>query len=219
MSTNTVPIATDAKGQESTTKLVFEGWEISKVAEARLPTAHGIFRIVAFTNTFDHREHIAIVHGDVDGQTDLWTRLHSECLTGDVFSSLKCDCGQQLEAALAHLGQHECGAILYLRQEGRGIGLANKVMAYQLQDHGLDTVEANHHLGFDDDLRDYRVAAAMLRLLGVQGVRLMTNNPKKIQGLQEHSVEVTGREPIAILPNRHNLRYLETKRSKSGHLL
>ncbi|OIP30789.1 MAG: GTP cyclohydrolase II [Deltaproteobacteria bacterium CG2_30_63_29] len=196
-----------------------EPLSVEIVAEAKLPTRYGHFRIVAFRNNKDHKDHVALIHGDVNGAENVPTRLHSECLTGDVFGSLRCDCRQQLEVALEQLGDLECGLILYMRQEGRGIGLANKIAAYALQDTGLDTVEANYHLGFDDDLREYDVAARMFDLLGVESVNLMTNNPKKIVGLEENGVTVCARTPILVPANPHNQRYLTTKKKKSGHLL
>ncbi len=196
-----------------------EGLVVEKYAEADLPTKHGRFRIVAFVNNFDFKEHIAIVKGDVDGQESVPTRVHSECLTGDVFGSLKCDCGEQLDRALEVVADSELGIILYMRQEGRGIGLANKIKAYSLQDDGMDTVEANLHLGFDDDLRDYSVAAEMIRLLGPQSLELITNNPRKVEGLEGEGLTITERRSLKVLPNPHNVRYLETKRKKSGHLL
>ena len=191
--------------------------EVVRFAAANLPTRHGDFQIVAFKNNRDGKDHL--VHGDVEGSADVLTRIHSECLTGDVFGSLKCDCGEQLERALEEIQSHEAGILLYMRQEGRGIGLANKVKAYGLQDEGLDTVEANEHLGFDDDMRDYEIAAEMLRILGPQSVSLITNNPRKLQGLTDHGITVSNRHPIRIVPNEHNLDYLKTKKSKSGHLL
>lgn len=196
-----------------------EPLSVEVVAEAKLPTRHGHFRIVAFRNNKDRMDHVALIQGDVEGVENIPTRLHSECLTGDVFGSLRCDCRQQLEVALEQLGQLECGLILYMRQEGRGIGLANKIAAYALQDTGLDTVEANHHLGFDDDLREYDVAAKMFNLLGVESINLMTNNPKKINGLEANGVTVCSRTPILVPANPHNQRYLSTKKQKSGHLL
>lgn len=188
-------------------------------ASAALPTRYGQFRIVAFVNNVDDKEHIAIVQGDVEGKKNVLTRIHSECMTGDVFGSLKCDCGPQLERALEEIADDEVGIILYMRQEGRGIGLANKIKAYSLQDGGMDTVEANLHLGFDDDLRDYDISAEMLKLLGVRSISLMTNNPGKVEGLREAGVRVNQRVPHKTTPNPHNFAYLETKRNKSGHLL
>jgi GTP cyclohydrolase II len=187
------------------------------VAVAELPSRYGRFRIVAFWNNRDGKEHIALVHGDVLGAVDLPTRLHSECLTGDALGSLRCDCRDQLEAAMRKLGAMERGAILYLRQEGRGIGLINKVRAYSLQDRGLDTVEANLALGFRDDERDYSVAAHMLASLNVGSIHLMTNNPAKIQQLGQLGVRVTGRIPHVMPATEYNRFYLETKAARSGH--
>jgi GTP cyclohydrolase II len=161
----------------------------------------------------------AVVRGDLEGREGVPVRLHSECFTGDVMGSLKCDCRDQLEAALTFIGRAEAGAVLYLPQEGRGIGLVNKIRAYALQDDGRDTVEANLELGFDDDLRTYEVAAAMVRALGIASVVPLTNNPRKIAGLKNHGVEVVGTIPLRIPPNEHNAFYLETKKRKSGHRL
>jgi GTP cyclohydrolase II len=184
---------------------------------ADLPSRFGDFQIVAFWNNRDAKEHVAIIHGDVLGASDVPTRLHSECLTGDVVGSLRCDCRDQLELALRKIGSLERGIVLYLRQEGRGIGLINKIRAYALQDQGLDTVEANLALGFRDDERDYAVAAHMLHSLTVKSVRLMTNNPNKIQQLETYGVNVSGRIPHVLPPNPHNQFYLETKANRSGH--
>jgi GTP cyclohydrolase II len=189
-------------------------------AEAALPTRFGEFRVVAFDGPEgDDKEHVAIVRGDVAGQSGVLTRLHSECLTGDALGSLRCDCRDQLEAALQAIGQADAGVLLYLRQEGRGIGLVNKIRAYALQDGGLDTVDANLALGFRDDERDYAVAAHMLSALGVRSVRLMTNNPKKIEQLGHYGVTVSGRVPHVLPPNGHNRFYLETKANRSGHFI
>ena len=188
-------------------------------ATAELPSQYGQFQIVAFTNNRDQKEHVAIIHGDVKGKSSVLTRIHSECLTGDVFGSLKCDCGAQLDLALQQIAETEAGIVLYMRQEGRGIGLANKVKAYSLQDGGLDTVEANQHLGFDNDLRNYDISAEMLRLLGIESIVLMTNNPAKVDGLTSAGVIIEERRPIKTTPTPHNFKYLETKRHKSGHLL
>jgi len=190
---------------------------VKAVAVADLPTRFGEFRIVAFWNDRDSKEHVALVHGNVLGASDVPTRLHSECLTGDGLGSLRCDCRDQLEVALEKLGQLERGLLLYLRQEGRGIGLVNKIRAYELQDRGLDTVEANRALGFRDDERDYAIAAHMLESLTVRSVRLMTNNPAKVDQLTAYGVEVAGRIPHVIPPNEHNRFYLETKARRSGH--
>jgi len=187
------------------------------VAIADLPTRFGEFRIVAFWNNRDEKEHVAVVHGEILGAEDVPTRLHSECLTGDGLGSLRCDCRDQLEVGLRRLGSLERGLLLYLRQEGRGIGLINKIRAYSLQDQGLDTVDANLALGFRDDERDYAIAAHMIKSLGVHSVRLMTNNPGKIDQLTVHGVEVSGRIPHIIPPNEHNRFYLETKAFRSGH--
>ncbi len=188
-------------------------------AQAELPTQFGTFTIVAFRQGSSKIDDVALIRGDVRGKNDVPTRLHSECLTGDVFHSLRCDCRQQLEAAQRHFAELPEAIILYLRQEGRGIGLANKVAAYRLQEEGYDTVDANVHLGFDDDLRDYDTAAAMLRVLGPRSISLYTNNPMKIDGLRACGINVSGREPIIIEPNLFNERYLQTKQNKSGHLL
>lgn len=196
-----------------------EPLQVELFARAELPSKHGQFQIVAFKNNRDDKDHVAIVHGDVRGKTSVLTRIHSECLTGDVFKSLKCDCGPQLDLALQQIAAAQEGIVLYMRQEGRGIGLANKVKAYSLQDKGLDTVEANLHLGFDDDLRDYSISAEMLRLLGVKSITLMTNNPAKVDGLIEAGIAIDERHPIKTTPNPHNSKYLQTKREKSGHLL
>ena len=173
---------------------------VEVVARAKLPTSYGDFQMVAFSNNRDGLDHVAVVHGDVVGAEHVHARVHSECLTGDVFGSLKCDCGPQLDAAFHTVAELDRGLVLYLRQEGRGIGLANKVRAYSLQDRGFDTVEANLHLGFDDDLRDYAIAAGMLHLLGVQSVNLFTNNPKKVAGLRANGVLVDERTPLQIEP-------------------
>jgi GTP cyclohydrolase II len=196
-----------------------EELRVEHVATAKLPTKYGDFQIVAFKNNRDGKDHVAIIKGDIEGQERVSCRIHSECLTGDAFGSLKCDCGPQLEAALEQIEELGQGIILYMRQEGRGIGLANKVRAYSLQDQGMDTVEANLHLGFDDDLRDYAIAAEMLRILAPTSVTLMTNNPRKLEGLREAGIKIDERVPLKITPNLHNKRYLNTKRDKSGHLL
>ncbi len=189
------------------------------IAAAKLPTRWGEFSVVSFGNNRDGKDHIALVRGEVDGRRDVPVRLHSECLTGDVLGSLRCDCRDQLEAALESLGKQEHGILLYLRQEGRGIGLANKIRAYALQDEGLDTVEANHALGYADDERDYGVAAGMLRALGVSSIHLMSNNPKKLEGLRAAGIDVANRIPHQMPVRRHNRHYLQTKARKSGHLL
>jgi GTP cyclohydrolase II len=192
---------------------------VKVVAIADFPSRFGAFQIVGFYNNHDDKDHIAVVKGDICDEEEVPVRLHSECLTGDVLGSKRCDCGEQLAAALALIEKEGKGAILYMRQEGRGIGLINKIKAYQLQDFGLDTVEANVALGFEPDERDYAIAAHMLKSLHVKSVRLITNNPKKIVGLEAHNVEVVGRIPIVITPNTHNQDYMRTKATKSGHLL
>jgi GTP cyclohydrolase II len=192
---------------------------VKVVAVADLPSRFGGFRIVAFWNNRDGKEHIAMVHGDIMGAQDLPARLHSECLTGDVMGSLRCDCRDQLEVSLRTIGAMDRGLLLYMRQEGRGIGLINKVRAYALQDRGLDTVDANLALGFRDDERDYAIAAHMLVSLNVNSVRLMTNNPKKIGQLEHHGIKITGRIPHVMPATRYNRCYLETKAARSGHHL
>jgi GTP cyclohydrolase II len=188
-------------------------------AVANLPTRFGSFKIVAFYNNRDHKEHIALVHGDVLGAEAVVTRLHSECLTGDALGSLRCDCRDQLAAALARIAEEPCGILLYMRQEGRGIGLLNKIRAYALQDRGLDTVDANLALGFRDDERDYAVAAHMLASLTVRSIRLLTNNPRKVEELRRYGISVTERIPHVIPANQYNQAYLETKARRSGHLI
>ncbi len=188
-------------------------------AVADLPTKFGTFHIVGFWNDQDGKDHVAIVKGDPFGKSDVPVRVHSECLTGDALGSLRCDCRDQLTSALQAIGEQETGMVLYLRQEGRGIGLLNKLRAYGLQDEGLDTVDANVALGFRDDERDYSIAAHMLELLQVRSIQLMTNNPKKVDGLRELGIDVSGRIPHVIPANEHNRSYLETKALRSGHLI
>ncbi len=189
------------------------------VAVAELPTGFGDFRVVAFTRDPQGKEHLALVRGNVRGASRVPVRVHSECLTGDVLGSLRCDCRDQLIASLEGIGKLPLGVLLYMRQEGRGIGLTNKIRAYALQDRGHDTIEANHLLGFGDDQRDYRMASQMLLALGVRSVYLMTNNPAKIRGLREHGIQVAGRIPVVMPPNRHNAKYLDTKQQRAGHWL
>jgi GTP cyclohydrolase II len=192
---------------------------VQLVSAADLPTRFGSFRAYAFSADARGDEHIAIVRGEVSGGEEVPLRVHSECLTGDVIGSLRCDCRDQLLTALEMLGRMEHGVLLYLRQEGRGIGLTNKIRAYALQDEGHDTVEANHMLGFGDDERDYRVAADMIAALGIRSLRLMTNNPRKLDGLRAHGIPVVGRIPMIMPLNRHNAEYLFTKQQRSGHWL
>ena len=192
---------------------------IQRVAEAELPTRYGEFHVIAYESMLDGREHLAITRGDPSGKPGVLVRMHSECMTGDVFGSMRCDCGEQLVAAMRQIDAEGQGAIVYLRQEGRGIGLGNKVKAYELQDEGLDTVEANEKLGFKPDLRDYGIGAQILLDLKLHSIRLLTNNPRKIVGLDGYDIEITGTEALQVEPNQYNERYLETKRSKLGHTL
>jgi 3,4-dihydroxy 2-butanone 4-phosphate synthase/GTP cyclohydrolase II len=192
---------------------------VERVAEAALPTRFGDFRVFAYESILDKREHLALVKGDITGKGNVLVRMHSECMTGDVFGSERCDCGEQLAAAMRQIEEEGQGAIIYLRQEGRGIGLVNKLKAYQLQDEGMDTVEANQELGFKPDLRDYGIGAQILLDLGLHSIRLLTNNPRKIVGLDGYDIEITGREPLLVEPGEHNEGYLETKRAKLGHIL
>lgn len=190
------------------------------VADARLPSRYGgDWRVVAFENDLDKLDHIALIKGDLAGDEPLLVRVHSECLTGDVMGSMRCDCGEQLHKAMEAIDEEGRGAILYMRQEGRGIGLINKLRAYELQDQGLDTVEANRRLGFKADLRDYGIGAQMLLALGVSKIRIMTNNPRKLVGLQGYGIEIVDRLPIEANPTCSNSYYLRTKREKLGHLL
>src|SRR6059036_4317261 len=187
-------------------------------AIADLPTLYGQYQVVAFWNNFDKKEHAAFVHGDVLDKEEVPVRIHSECLTGDAIGSLRCDCREQLVQSLKRIGMMDRGIVLYLRQEGRGIGFVNKIKAYQLQDEGYDTFRANEVLGFKRDERDYDLAAHMLRSLHVKSIKLMTNNPAKIKDLQLHGIRITGRIPVVVPPNKYDRFYLETKK-RAGHLL
>ena len=186
---------------------------------ANMPTDNGTFKIVGFENHIDGKEHIALVKGDVKGKEAVTVRIHSECFTGDILGSLRCDCGSQLKTAMRRIDKLGEGIILYLRQEGRGIGLLNKLRAYNLQEEGMDTLDANLHLGFGADMRDYAVAAQMLKALGVKSIKLLTNNPLKINGLEEYGIPVVEREEIEIEHNKVNKVYLKTKKERMGHLL
>src|SRR5215204_2813161 len=192
---------------------------VERVVATRLPTAFGEFSVVGYRSLVDDKHHVAMVKGEVDGIADVLVRVHSECLTGDVFHSLRCDCGEQLESALAMIEREGRGVLLYLAQEGRGIGLLNKLRAYRLQDGGLDTVDANLELGLPVDLRDYGIGAQILVDLGLGSIRIMTNNPKKIIGLEGYGLSVTEQVPIQHAPNPHNERYLNAKRTRLGHTL
>jgi 3,4-dihydroxy 2-butanone 4-phosphate synthase/GTP cyclohydrolase II len=192
---------------------------VFRIAETELPTAHGSFRAVTFHDTTTDEDHLALVKGELHGDPPPLVRVHSECLTGDALSSLRCDCGAQLEAAMGFIEQAGRGVILYMRQEGRGIGLADKLRAYELQDQGLDTVDANRHLGYAVDLRDYGVGAQILRELGLSSIRLLTNNPKKTEGFTSYGLDVVEQIPLAVPPSAHNRRYLETKRERMGHAI
>lgn len=192
---------------------------IKRVAMVNLPTKYGNFILIAYENTLDSLDHIALVAGDIHDQENVLVRVHSECLTGDVFGSQLCDCGAQLQKAMQMIQTEGRGVIVYLRQEGRGIGLTNKLRAYELQAQGRDTVEANVELGFQPDLRDYGIGAQILADLRIQSLRLLTNNPTKINGLEAYGVKVIERIPIEIPPSEKNLRYLRTKKTKMGHLL
>ena len=192
---------------------------VQRIVTTHLPSRFGEFQLHLYRSKTDEKEHIALVKGEVKADTPTLVRVHSECLTGDVFGSLRCDCNQQLQAAMRIVDKEGNGVILYMRQEGRGIGLVNKLKAYRLQDEGMDTVEANEKLGFRPDLRDYGIGAQILRDLGVGKMRLMTNNPKKVIGLHGYGLEIVERVPLEIDPNYHNERYLLAKRDKLGHLI
>jgi 3,4-dihydroxy 2-butanone 4-phosphate synthase/GTP cyclohydrolase II len=193
---------------------------IRRSATAMVPTKYGgTFKIIVYENDVDNVLHVALVKGEINPEDEILVRVHSECLTGDVFGSLRCDCGDQLHRAMEMINEAGKGVIVYMHQEGRGIGLINKIKAYNLQDQGMDTVEANISLGFKEDLRDYGIGAQILADLGVKKMRLMTNNPKKIIGLSGYGLTVTERAPIEIKPNNNNLKYLQTKKDKMGHIL
>jgi len=192
---------------------------VSKSTSVEFPTEHGNFTLHSYKSEVDDHHHLALVKGDVAGTRDVMVRVHSSCLTGDVFGSYRCDCGPQLHEAMRMVENEGCGVIVYMRQEGRGIGLANKILAYKLQDAGRDTVEANEELGFDADLRDYGIGAQIMVDLGLTSIRLITNNPRKIVGLKGYGLEITDRIPLEVEACEYNHRYLETKRDKLGHLL
>jgi 3,4-dihydroxy 2-butanone 4-phosphate synthase/GTP cyclohydrolase II len=192
---------------------------VRREAEADLPTEFGHFRIVAYSNEVDRKEHVALVKGEVAGWEKVLVRVHSECLTGDTFLSQRCDCGPQLHEALWRIAAEGEGVLLYIRQEGRGIGLVNKIKAYALQDQGLDTVEANRRLGFREDLRDYGIGAQILKDLGLSSIRLLTNNPKKVVGLEGYGLRIAEQIPLQVEPNEYNYAYLRVKKEKLGHLL
>jgi GTP cyclohydrolase II len=191
---------------------------VERYAEAQLPSRLGLFRVVVYREVDGDKEHLAVIAGEIEGAEDLLIRVHSECLTGEALHSLRCDCRDQLDLALQRIQTAGAGAVLYLRQEGRGIGLGNKIRAYAKQDEGLDTVDANLALGFEDDQRGYQVAADMLRDLGVRSVALMTNNPRKVEGLERDGIKVTRREPHEVEVHEHNRDYLKTKQDRLGHL-
>jgi 3,4-dihydroxy 2-butanone 4-phosphate synthase / GTP cyclohydrolase II len=192
---------------------------VERMTSVRLPTAYGEFTAIAFRETLTGKHHVALVKGEVEGRENVLVRVHSECLTGDVFHSLRCDCGEQLEQALARIGDEERGVLLYMAQEGRGIGLLNKLKAYELQENGLDTVEANLELGFPADGREYGIGSQILHDLGLTTIRILTNNPKKITGIEAFGLKVVEQVPIEVAPNAENRGYLEAKRSKLGHRL
>jgi 3,4-dihydroxy 2-butanone 4-phosphate synthase/GTP cyclohydrolase II len=192
---------------------------VKRVANARMPTQFGEFRVYAFENQIDRQSHIALVCGDIKDGNDILVRVHSQCLTGDVFHSDRCDCGAQLEVAMARIAAEGRGILLYLRQEGRGIGLANKIRAYELQDEGFDTVEANERLGFKADQRDYGMGVQILRELGVRSMRLMSNNPRKLVGIEGYGLSVSEWLPLEIEPSEGTRKYLKTKKDKLGHKL
>jgi 3,4-dihydroxy 2-butanone 4-phosphate synthase / GTP cyclohydrolase II len=192
---------------------------VERMTTVRLPTGYGDFTAVAFREKLTGKHHVALVHGEVDGAENVLVRVHSECLTGDVFHSLRCDCGEQLDQAMRQIASEECGVLLYMAQEGRGIGLLNKLRAYELQENGLDTVEANVELGFAPDMREYSIGNQILAELGLTTIRILTNNPKKIIGIEGFGLEVVEQVPIEVAPTPENARYLAAKRDKLGHKL
>lgn len=192
---------------------------VERVVEAKMPTRYGDFKMFGFINKLNGEHHVALVKGEINEKNEVLTRVHSECLTGDALGSKRCDCGEQYDAAMKRIAEEGCGILLYMRQEGRGIGLINKLKAYSLQDKGFDTVEANEMLGFPADMRSYDVAAAILKDLGVSKVNLMTNNPRKIDGLERYGIEIVNRVPIKMNHNEKNEFYLQTKKEKLGHML
>jgi 3,4-dihydroxy 2-butanone 4-phosphate synthase/GTP cyclohydrolase II len=192
---------------------------VERVVATKMPTAFGEFTVVGYRSLVDEKHHVAMVKGEVEGKKDVLVRVHSECLTGDVFHSLRCDCGEQLEAALAQIEGEGEGVLLYLSQEGRGIGLLNKLKAYKLQEEGYDTVDANLKLGLPADLRDYGIGAQILVDLGLSSIRILTNNPKKIRGLEGYGLSVSAQIPIVHPPNEHNEAYMRAKRERMGHTL
>jgi 3,4-dihydroxy 2-butanone 4-phosphate synthase/GTP cyclohydrolase II len=192
---------------------------VERLETVHMPTDYGEFSLVMYRSKVDAHHHLALVRGTVAGKRNVLVRVHSECLTGDVFGSRRCDCGPQLHQAMRQVAEAGCGVILYMRQEGRGIGLPAKIQAYKLQEQGLDTVEANRRLGFKMDLREYGLGAQILADLGLQTIRLLTNNPRKIVGLEGYGLKITEQVPIKVSPNPHNARYLSTKKRKMGHLL
>lgn len=192
---------------------------VERVETVRMPTMYGDFQLALYRSKTDGKHHLAMVYGDVSKKRDVLVRVHSECLTGDVFGSLRCDCGPQLQQALRQIADEGCGVLVYMRQEGRGIGLGPKIKAYKLQEEGLDTVDANLKLGFPMDLREYGIGAQILVDLGLKTIRLLTNNPRKVVGLEGYGLRIVGQVPIRVRPNPHNRRYLQTKKVKLGHLL
>jgi 3,4-dihydroxy 2-butanone 4-phosphate synthase/GTP cyclohydrolase II len=192
---------------------------VERIEVVKMPTDYGDFNLYLYRSKLDGQHHLALVYGDVAGKKNVLVRVHSECLTGDVFGSRRCDCGPQLHQAMRQVAEAGCGAIVYMRQEGRGIGLAPKIKAYKLQEQGYDTVEANQKLGFDMDLREYGLGAQILADLGLKTIRLLTNNPRKVVGLEGYGLEIVEQVPIRVKPNPHNVHYLKTKRDKLGHLL